>query len=379
MTMPADFPPIIAMDTGRRLEGVRAAMAERALDHLVVTKPVNVRWVSGFNGSNGTLLVGPDSLQLFTDARYGQQAEAQLAAAGVVAEIHITPTAVIDLIAAATTSADRLGLEADHLVWSQLQAFEHAVRGPELVATSGLVEHLRRHKDPGERSRLERASAIADRSLVEVVSQLTDEPTEQGFAAELDHRMRLNGAEDVSFETIVASGPNSALPHHRPGARRIERGDLVVIDFGAKVDGYGSDMTRTLVVGGRPSDDQQRLYDAVARAQAAGVAAVRAGVEQVVIHETCRSVLADHGLAEAFIHGTGHGLGLEIHEQPILSARSVGILPAGLIVTVEPGAYLPGFGGVRVEDTVVVTDAGCEPITHCPKGLDPEALALSLR
>ncbi len=332
-----------------------------------------------FHGSNGTLLVGPDSLLLYTDARYAEQAETQLATAGVVADIEITPSGVIDRVAAATTSAKRIGLEADHLVWSDLQAFKQAVRGPDLVPTSGLIEFLRRRKDAGERSRLERASAIADRSLIEVIGLLSDCPTEREFAAELDHRMRLNGADDVSFDTIVASGPNSALPHHRPGSRRVDHGDLVVIDFGAKVDGYGSDMTRTFVVGGQPTDEQQRLYDAVSRAQAAGVAAVRAGVEQVTIHETCRSVLAEYDLAEAFIHGTGHGLGLEIHEQPILSARSVGILPAGLIVTVEPGAYLRGFGGVRVEDTVVVTDAGCEPITHCPKGLDPRVLAASHR
>jgi Xaa-Pro aminopeptidase len=155
----------------------------------------------------------------------------------------------------------------------------------------------------------------------------------------------------------------------------IEAGDLVVIDFGAAVDGYGSDMTRTFVCGGQPTADQDSLYDAVRSAQAAGVAAVRAGAEQVSIDHACRSVLAANGLADAFIHGTGHGIGLEIHEQPILSARSVGILAADLVVTVEPGAYVPGRGGVRVEDSVLVTADGCDPITHFPKGLVPWPLS----
>ncbi|MEZ5226494.1 MAG: M24 family metallopeptidase [Acidimicrobiales bacterium] len=288
-------------------------------------------------------------------------------------------TQVPTLVASTIGRGDRVGLEADHLVWSTLSDYQAELSDAELVPTRGLVEGLRRHKDPGERSRLERASAIADRALLATLALFAERPTERAFAMALDHAMRQHGADDVSFETIVASGPNAALPHHRPGERTIEADDLVVIDFGAKVDGYGSDMTRTFVAGGEPTAEQQRLYDAVAAAQAAGVAAVRAGADQRSIDTTCRDVLAQFDLADAFVHGTGHGLGLEIHEQPILSARSVGILTAGLIVTVEPGAYLPGFGGVRVEDTVVVTDTGCVPITHCPKGLDPVAVARANR
>ncbi len=371
------LPALVPMSTAARVDLVRATMVEQRLDHLVVTKPVNIRWVCGFTGSNGTLVIGADTLLLVTDARYTDQAARQIADWHIHADIEITPTATVDLVAAAVAGSSRIGLEADHLSWSQHDAYAAAIGGDRLVATSGLIELRRRQKDPGERSRLERASAIADRALCSVIGLLDERPTEQRFGLELDHAMRIGGADDVSFETIVASGPNGALPHHRPSSRVIERGDLVVVDFGAKLDGYGSDMTRTVVVGGEPTPEQQRLYDAVAEAQAAGVAAVRAGVEQVSIDRVCREVLASHGLAEAFTHGTGHGLGLEIHEQPILSARSVGILPAGLIVTVEPGAYLAGFGGVRVEDTVVVTDSGCVPITHCPKGLDPRGLERS--
>lgn len=376
MTLPDQTLP--DQDVARRLGALRTAMVERELDSFVVTKPVNVRWLSGFTGSNGALFVGPDEVRLVTDGRYDEQAHRQLADAGVAAEIDITPTGPIEIVVDRLPAGSTVGLEADHLVWSAVERYEEALGTDRIVPTSGVIEALRTHKDAGERARLERASAIADRSLVDVLGLFDDRPAEREFAMALDHQMRLNGADDVSFETIVASGPNAALPHHRPGHRVIEPDDLVVIDFGAKVDGYGSDMTRTFVAGGRPSSRQQELYDAVAAAQAAGVAAVRHGVDQREIDTICRSVLAEHDLAEAFIHGTGHGLGLEIHEQPILSARSVGILTAGLIVTVEPGAYLPGFGGVRVEDTVVVTDTGCVPITHCPKGLDPVAVARQL-
>lgn len=378
------LPPLIDSDVAGRLGRVLESMERDQLDALLVTKLINVRWLSGFTGSNGALLITSSGLRLITDGRYEEQAAQQLETAGVQAALDITPTGRNDIVARSLRPTDRLGLEADDVTWTALQALEHAIDA-ELVATAGLVESLRQIKDPGERSRLERASAIADRALIdtarllEAPTLLDERPTEQQFASALDASMRRNGADDVSFETIVASGPNSARPHHRPTDRVIESGDLVVVDFGAKVEGYGSDMTRTFVAGGQPSADQLKLYAAVAEAQAAGVAAVVAGADQRSIDTTCRTVLARHEvhgkrLDEAFVHGTGHGLGLEIHEQPILSARSVGILPAGLIVTVEPGAYLPGFGGVRVEDTVVVTDSGCEPITHCPKGLDPAEL-----
>jgi Xaa-Pro aminopeptidase len=349
-------------------------MAADGLDVLVITKNVNVRWLTGFVGSNGAVLVAADALRLVTDGRYAEQARLQLAEAGVIADLEITTNSFAESVRRFAAGSARIGFEADHLTWTRLREIQELISGSAIEATSQLIEGLRRHKDAGERARLEQAAAIADRSLIETVGLLGERPSEQFFAAELDHRMRRNGADDVSFETIVASGPNSALPHHRPGLRIIEPGDLVVIDFGAKVDGYGSDMTRTFVVGGTPTDAQRKLYEAVVDAQAAGVAAVRAGVDQRSIDTRCRAVLAEHGLAEAFTHGTGHGLGLEIHEQPILSARSVGILPAGLIVTVEPGAYLVGFGGVRIEDTVVVTETGCDPITHCPKSLDPRDL-----
>lgn len=363
-----DLPP---MDVAARLVRLRTALLERDLDGFIVTKQVNVRWLTGFTGSNGQLAITPDRMVLVTDGRYTDQAEAETGASGAAVEIEIATAGGDDIVASVLGSLPQVGFESGHLTVLRHRELAEVLGSATLEPTGPVIEQLRQDKDQGEIARLRRASQIADQAFADVLPLLADRPTERRFGAELDHHMRLAGAEGVSFETIVGSGPNGALPHARPSDRIIGSGDLVVLDFGARVDGYGSDMSRTVVAGGDPSQEQIDLYDAVASAQRRGVAAVRAGVEEVEIDRACRTALAEDGLADAFIHGTGHGIGLEIHEQPILSARSVGILRAGLVVTVEPGAYLPGFGGVRVEDSVVVTADGCEPITRSPKGLVP--------
>jgi Xaa-Pro aminopeptidase len=232
-----------------------------------------------------------------------------------------------------------------------------------------LVEALRLVKDDGEVARIEAACGIADAALAAVASQLEDRPTEAGFALELDTEVRRQGADDLSFETIVASGPNGSRPHHSPSGRRIERGDLVVIDFGALVDGYHSDMTRTIAVGGPSSldDTQTRMVEVVRAAQQAGVEAVRAGASTRDVDAACREVITEAGWGEAFVHGTGHGVGLDIHEEPRVSWAADATLAPGHVVTVEPGVYLPGHGGVRIEDTVVVTESGCRTLTRAPK------------
>ncbi|MFP5487266.1 MAG: M24 family metallopeptidase, partial [Acidimicrobiia bacterium] len=206
-------------------------------------------------------------------------------------------------------------------------------------------------------------------ALASVLPELETGPTELAFAAALEAEMRAGGADDISFDTIVASGPNGSRPHHQPGPRRIEPGDLVVVDFGALVDGYHSDMTRTIPVGGVGAldDTQRRMLEVVTAAQAAGVAAVAAGAPVAGVDAACRAVIDDAGWGEAFVHGTGHGVGLDIHEAPGVNGTSTASLAAGQVVTVEPGVYLPGHGGVRVEDTVVVTSDGCHPLTCAPK------------
>jgi len=229
-------------------------------------------------------------------------------------------------------------------------------------------------KDPGEIARMERAAAIADEALGSVLALLADagagrgEPlTESRFAAALDHAMRVRGAEDRAFETIVASGPNSAKPHARPGDRVLVPGDPVVIDFGATYDGYRSDMTRTFCLGGAPTGELATVFSVVAASQSAGVASVAPGVVTGDVDTVCREVIAASGWAERFEHGTGHGVGLDIHEGPAVGSGSTAILEPGTVVTVEPGVYLPDVGGVRIEDTLVVTQTGSRPLTRFPK------------
>jgi Xaa-Pro aminopeptidase len=360
------FPP---MDVASRAEQLQARLGEAGCDALLVTNLANIRYLTGFTGSAGLLLVRPGGLFFVSDGRYKEQAHEQLAAAGVEAEIAISPAAdgQRDAVAAAAGGVGRLGLEAASVTWAAQRRFAGEwFPSIELVPTEGVVEALRIVKDDGEVARIGEAGRIADEALASVRPRLTEQLTEREFGLELDTAMRRLGADDVSFETIVASGPNGAKPHHRPGDRRIAEGDLVVLDFGALVDGYHSDMTRTVAVGSLDGT-QRRMYEVVAESQAAGVAAVRPGVAAADVDGACRDVIAAAGWADAFVHGTGHGVGLDIHEEPRVSSLSTATLVPGHVVTVEPGVYLPEHGGVRIEDTLVVTPDGARPLTLAPK------------
>lgn len=363
----ATLPP---MDVAGRVGRVREALAGTA-PALLVTKQVNVRWLTGFTGSAGMVLVAPDRVLLVTDGRYEAQASDQLAAAGLADRVEVaiglTVAEQTATLVTAVAGTGALALEAHDVSWAEQRRLAGSL-GVELVPSEGLVDGLRVVKDDGEIARIEAAAAIATAALGAVVDRLWDGPTEAEFGLELDTEMRRLGASGPSFETIVASGPNGAKPHHRPGDRHTVEGDLVVLDFGATVDGYRSDMTRTVCLG-EPDATQQRMLDVVAEAQAAGVAAVRAGAPCRTVDAACRDVIAAAGWADAFSHGTGHGVGLEIHEPPRLSsaAPEAATLASRSVVTVEPGVYLAGIGGVRIEDSVVVTDAGCRSLTHAPK------------
>lgn len=361
--------PLAAMDVPGRLPRVRAAMEEAGCDTLLVTKLVNIRWLTGFSGSAALALITLDELLFVSDSRYRDQAAEQLAAAGVEARIEIPPTVAgqRDVIAATASGPRRIGLEAHAVTWAEQRTYATEwFPDADLMATAGLIERLRVVKDDGEVARIEAAAGIADEALAEIRPMLSDGPSEQDVAAELDHRIRRLGAEGNSFPTIVGSGPNGAKPHHEPGPRVIRPGDLVVMDFGALVDGYCSDMTRTVCVGD-PTPTQARMLEVVLAAQAAGVAAVRAGVPTREVDRACRDVITEAGWKEAFGHPAGHGVGLEIHEAPRVSWVTDDVLEAGHVVTVEPGVYLPEHGGVRIEDTVLVTADGRRALTHTPK------------
>jgi len=373
--------PLDPLRVTGRLERLRVALAtgetdEGAPDALLVTNPANIRWLTGFTGSAGVLLVTDEHALLTSDGRYRTQAAEQLVASGADHEVAVGIGGVStqrELLAGAAADVEVLGLEASDVSWAAVRSWETVFAPRRLVPTHGLVEALRAVKDEGEVVRMERAAAIADAALAAVLPMLaaagagTDTVTESAFAAALDHAMRSLGAEDRAFETIVASGENSAKPHARPSERVLRPGDPVVVDFGATYDGYRSDMTRTFCLGGAPTGELATVFAVVAAAQAAGVASVAPGVAAGDVDSVCRDAIAEAGWAERFEHGTGHGVGLDIHEAPSVGAGSTAILQPGTVVTVEPGVYLPALGGVRIEDTLVVTATGSRPLTRFPK------------
>lgn len=355
------------MDVAGRLGRLRDHLDAAGCDALVVTKLENVRYLTGFTGSAGMLLVAPDRALLLTDGRYRDQAAAELAAAGVAAELEIAGVAgQLEALGRAAAGAGRVGLEARSVTWALERRLEEQFEGSTLVPTLGVVEALRQVKDEGEVARIEAACDVADVAIAQVKPMLASGCTEAEFATELEAEMRRRGSSGAAFETIVASGPNSAMPHARPSSRAIGPGELVVLDFGATVEGYRSDMTRTVCLG-EPPPDLVALVDAVFAAQRAGLRAVAEGVAASEVDRACREALADAGLADAFSHSTGHGVGLEIHEAPAVSKDSADILRAGAVVTVEPGAYLAGRGGVRIEDTVLVGRSGARALTKSTK------------
>jgi Xaa-Pro aminopeptidase len=347
----------------------RSRLAERlpklGVDALLITRLVNVRYLTGFTGSNGQLLLGSVSSVFFTDSRYEEQSRHQVT--GVDREIYARGIKESLAAACGRLGVGRLGFESAGVTHKTFRELEEAVEA-ELVPLEEVVERLRWAKDPEEIANIERAQEITDDAFDRLVSKLHEGITEEEAGFELEVAMRELGAERVGFDTIVAFGENAAEPHHHPTERALRRGDLVKLDFGCVVEGYHSDMTRTVAFGD-PPDELARVYDVVRRAQETGIAAVRAGVEGGTPDEAARAIIRDEGYGERFGHSLGHGVGLEIHEGPTLRARSDDVLPEGAVVTVEPGVYLPGLGGVRIEDTVVVTSDGCRPFPRTAKDL----------
>jgi Xaa-Pro aminopeptidase len=348
-----------------RRHALRARLAEADLAGMLVTKPPNVRYLTGFAGSYGALLLLHDGTIFFTDRRYEQHAAAQVEEADLV-------MAPGDLIGAVVTVLgpldDGLGFEPDGLSWGDGQRLRVGLRGRPVVPAPTLVEELREVKDDTEIASMAEAARLGSETLDELLGSLRPGMTERQVAIDLELGMRRRGAEAVAFDSIVAFGEQSAEPHHHPGERQLRRGDLIKLDFGAKVDGYCSDMTRTVVLGSA-SERQREVYEVVRAAQAAGLSALRPGVSGATIDRACREVIGRAGLGDAFSHPTGHGVGLEVHEAPRVRVGSNGRISTGTPVTVEPGVYLPGFGGVRIEDLAVVRPDGHEVLTTATKEL----------
>jgi Xaa-Pro aminopeptidase len=357
------------MDVAGRMDRLRERFDDAGVDALLVTNLWNVRYLTGFTGSAAMLLVTDETAVFTSDGRYRTQSGEQLGALGVDAVIEIGATVAEqrERLARALDPGVRVGLEAHAVTWSDQRSLAAVLTGHDLVATEGVVEAQRLVKEPAEVARIHAACAIADDALGALLPTLRGR-TEREFALDLEVEMRRRGASGNSFDPIVASGPNAAKPHARPSTRVVEPGELVVIDFGCVVDGYCSDMTRTVSVGD-PGPEARRVWDVVLASQRAGRDAVHAGVGCAEVDAACRGVIVAAGWGDAFVHSTGHGVGLEIHEAPRVAATASDTLESGSVVTVEPGVYLPGVGGARIEDTVVVTADGSEPLTAFPKEL----------
>jgi Xaa-Pro aminopeptidase len=344
---------------GDRLE---QQLGERELDRMLVLNLINIRYLTGFTGTNGACVCGPGVRLFFTDFRYTERAEAEVEGWEIV-------TLANDWLGGiAEHLQDRVGFEDDHMAVRLLEKLKEKIAdGVEMVPAGGRVEELRRVKDEGELALIEEAAKLADEALRWSTEQGLAGKTEREVARAFEARIRELGG-DPSFPAIVAAGPNGALPHAEPGDREIGRGELVVFDMGAAIDGYCSDGTRTFATG-EPGEEAIAVYEVVREAQKASLDAIRAGVKGEDVDKVAREVIDTAGHGDRFGHGLGHGVGLELHEGPRLSLRSDDVLAPGEVVTVEPGIYLPGKLGVRIEDLVVVTDNGLRNLSSLRKEL----------
>ena len=340
---------------------------ELKIDAILVSALPNIRYLSGFTGDNALLLVTPQSQTLFTDPRFAIQASEECKCA-----VKIAPRGPVDPYAVEAIrrkKLKRVGFEASRMIYDVYQRLKEALPlGTTLKPIGPVIENLRMVKTQDEINRIRRSVRTNSQAFEKTIQSVRPGVSESSIAAELEFQMRRMGAEKAAFETIVAVGPRSALPHARPGVQKAGVNDLLLIDMGACQDGYMSDMTRVLFFG-KVSRRIREMYTAVLNAQLAAIAAVREGVTAEQVDRKARQVLESEGLGKAFVHSTGHGLGLEIHEPPRVGRRDKTRLQAGMAITIEPGAYIQGFGGIRIEDTVLVTKNGCEILTPTSKEL----------
>lgn len=348
----------------KRLDSVAKELSRKDLTYLVVSNITNVRYLSGFSGSTGWLLAGREKATLITDFRYKEQAEGEVYR-GI--EIRIDTKDPLNVICdMASALKGKVGFEAGSLTYAAYEKLRSSVG--ELTPVEGLVEDLRKTKDDNEISSISRAVAIADSVFTEIIGEIRPGLSEVDVAARIDFILRKKSSEVPAFKTIVASGPHASLPHATPTARIIRSGDMVKMDYGAVWDGYCSDITRTVVVG-KASEKVKEVYGIVLGAQERAIAGIREGIPCQDVDKLAREHIESKGYGENFGHGLGHGVGLEVHEGPRLSKKSDETLKMRNVVTVEPGVYIPGWGGVRIEDVVVVREDGCDVLTSAGKHL----------
>lgn len=349
-----------------RIERLRTVLQEQGLKALLITNAVNRLYMTGFTGSSGIVLISETKAYLLTDFRYMTQAPAQATAYEVVEHAPNPMETVKDLLTKLGIS--KLGFEQNDMTYGAYQTTAKALNGIELAATDGIVEKLRIIKDESEIAVLQEAADLADRTFTHILEFLKPGAKEADIALEMEVFVRKNGAASTSFETIVASGERSALPHGKASDRILGTNEFVTLDYGAYYKRYCSDITRTVVVG-KPTDKHKEIYNIVLEAQMTALDKIKPGMTGREADAIARDIIQRYGYGDYFGHGTGHGLGMEVHEAPRLSKNGDTVLTPGMVVTVEPGIYLPGFGGVRIEDDIVVTDTGIKILTHSSKDL----------
>jgi Xaa-Pro aminopeptidase len=349
-----------------RLERLRELLEAQQLEAMIVSQAENRRYLSGFTGTDGTLFVSADRAALITDFRFTEQASREAPLFEIVEAIPDVLSSELSHLAG-ETGAKRVGFEANHVSFAVYQDWLGLAQGYELVPVHGLVEGLRAVKDEQELELIRRAAAIGDGAVTHVRQSLRPGMTEREVAWEMEVYMRTQGAEAVGFDFIVASGPNGAMPHATVSDRAIEEGEPIILDLGARVEGYRSDLTRTLVLG-KPDERFQELYYLVLDAQMKALVGIKPGMTGREADALARDVITARGYGKRFGHGLGHSVGLAVHEDPRMGTRSTAVLQLGNTLTVEPGIYITGWGGVRIEDLVVVTDRGVEVLSKAGKG-----------
>ena len=347
------------------VEKLRERMEEASVDALMVGDPLNWRFLSGFTGDAGTLLITASERMVFTDSRYTEQAKTEAPDWTVVktlVERDVLKEVVADL------GVKAIAFEKDYLTYAAWERLRDRFAGLDLLGVSGWIEELRAVKSKEEIERIQEAQKVTDKAFEWLLPSIKEGVREIDLALKLEFKMRRLGSEGVAFPFIVVSGERSSLPHGAPSEKELTKGDFVTLDFGARCGGYCSDMTRTLVVG-PASDRHRKMYDAVLKAQVTALETVKPGILAKTVDLAGRKVLEDAGYGEYFGHGIGHGVGLNVHERPSVGKRSDALLEPGMVITIEPGIYIPGFGGVRIEDLVLVTEKGRKNLTESPKQL----------
>lgn len=350
-----------------RISKLQRRMKKEGMEAFLITNSENLRYLTGFSGTAGALLVTTQERILMTDFRYLQQAKEEAAGFKLFRVKDSLAEALAKLLK--RINIRRLSFEEDSVSFHQYRVLKAKLKGLELIPVNGLVEEIRLIKEAGEIAKLQRAVRIADKAFGRILKELRPGLEEMEVAARLEYLMGREGAEGSAFDPIVASGPRSALPHAKPSGKKIKEGEIILIDMGAVYQGYHSDLTRTVVLG-RIRAKQRRIYDTVLRAQRRAIKHIRPEVKASFIDRVARNIIQRAGYGKSFGHGLGHGLGMNIHEAPGLRANNDRLLRKGMVFTVEPAIYLPGWGGVRIEDVVMVTEDGCRVLSQAPRSLE---------